>query len=139
LWVVFFFFCLSEAAAWLAPPSVICGSLFAWYPQVQEISSVVYQLSYLEVPIHCTCLLGACFFASPPFSGARSVIRQSAPCYQNVVMVHCLFFNFAEPLDFGCCSLAQKMSFVVHYLPYFRQWLITHPLSAFLPFQPFVY
>jgi hypothetical protein len=29
-----------------------------------------------------------------------------------------------------CCSLAQEMSFVDCYLPYFRQWLITHPLSA---------
>jgi hypothetical protein len=27
------------------------------------------------------------------------------------------------------------MSFVVLYLPFFRQWLITHLLSAFLPFQ----
>jgi hypothetical protein len=28
------------------------------------------------------------------------------------------------------------MIFVDWYLPYFRQWLITHPLSALLPFQP---
>jgi hypothetical protein len=28
------------------------------------------------------------------------------------------------------------MSFVHCYLPYFRQWLITLPLSALLPFQP---
>jgi hypothetical protein len=48
-------------------------------------------------------------------------------------------FHFAEPFDFGCCSLAQEISFVIHYLPYFKQWLITRPLSAFLPFQPFVY
>jgi hypothetical protein len=27
------------------------------------------------------------------------------------------------------------MSFVDSYLPYFRQWLITGPLLAFLPFQ----
>jgi hypothetical protein len=54
-------------------------------------------------------------------------------------MVYCLFFNFAEPFDFGCCSLAQEMSFVDHYLPYFRQQLITHLLLALLPFQPFVY
>jgi hypothetical protein len=54
-------------------------------------------------------------------------------------MVCCLFINFAEPFDFEYCSLAQEMIFVVHYLLYFRQWLITHPLSAFLPFQLFVY
>jgi hypothetical protein len=50
-------------------------------------------------------------------------------------MVHCLFFNFVEPFDFGCCLLAQEMSFVVCYLPCFREWLISHPLLAFLPFQ----
>jgi hypothetical protein len=27
------------------------------------------------------------------------------------------------------------MSFVDYYLPYFRQWLITGPLLALLPFQ----
>jgi hypothetical protein len=37
--------------------------------------------------------------------------------------------------DFGCCSLAQEMIFVDHHMPYFRQHLITHPLSACLPFQ----
>jgi hypothetical protein len=58
-----------------------------------------------------------------------------ALCCQHVVMVCCLFFNFAELFGFGCCSLAQEVSFVDCYLPYFRQWLITHPLSAFLPFQ----
>jgi hypothetical protein len=38
--------------------------------------------------------------------------------------------------DFGCFSLAQEMSFVDLYLPYFKQWLITCTLSACLPFQP---
>jgi hypothetical protein len=48
----------------------------------------------------------------------------------------CLFFSSATSFDFGCCSLAQEMSFVDRYLLYFRQWLITHPLSAHLTFQP---
>jgi hypothetical protein len=39
--------------------------------------------------------------------------------------------------DFGCCSLVQETSFVDRYLPYFRQWLITHLLSACLLFQAF--
>jgi hypothetical protein len=47
-----------------------------------------------------------------------------------------LFFNFAVSFDFGCCLLAQEMSFVDCYLPYFRQQLITGLLSALLPFQP---
>jgi hypothetical protein len=79
---------------------------------------------------HCAGLLGACFFALPPFSGARSEIHQTDPCCQHVKMVCCLFFNFAALFDFGCCSLAKEMSFVDCYLPYFRHWLITHP-SAF--------
>jgi hypothetical protein len=33
----------------------------------------------------------------------------------------------AASFDFGWCSLAQEMSFVDHYLPYFRQWLISPP------------
>jgi hypothetical protein len=60
------------------------------------------------------------------------------PCCQHVVMFCWLFFNFAVSFDFRCCSLAQEMSFVDHYLPYFMQRLITHPLSALLPFQPFL-
>jgi hypothetical protein len=36
--------------------------------------------------------------------------------------------------DFGCGSLVQEMSFVDCSLPYFRQRLISHPLSARLPF-----
>jgi hypothetical protein len=50
------------------------------------------------------------------------------------MMICCLFFNFVEQFDFGCYSLAQEMSFVICYLPCFREWLITRPLSAFLPF-----
>jgi hypothetical protein len=46
-----------------------------------------------------------------------------------------LFFNFAKLFGFGCCSLAQEMSFVDHYLPYFRHWFSTHLLLALLPFQ----
>jgi hypothetical protein len=51
------------------------------------------------------------------------------------MLVCWLFSNFATSSDFGCCSLAQKMSFVDRYLPYFRQQLITYPLSALLSFQ----
>jgi hypothetical protein len=51
-------------------------------------------------------------------------------------MVCWLFFNFAAVIWLGCCSLAQEMSFVDHYLLYFRKQLITGTLSALLPFQP---
>jgi hypothetical protein len=89
--------------------------------------------------IHYTYLLGACFFASPPFSGAKPVIHQQAICCQHVVMFHCFFSILQSCETFGCCSLAQNMSFVTHYQPYFKQWFIIHLLWAFLPFQPFVY
>jgi hypothetical protein len=50
------------------------------------------------------------------------------------MLVCLLFINFVKSFDFGCCSLAQEMSFVDCYLPYFRQRLITHPLWALLNF-----
>jgi hypothetical protein len=40
---------------------------------------------------------------------------------------------------FGCCSLTQENSLVIHYLPRFREWLITCPLSVFTPFLVFIY
>jgi hypothetical protein len=98
-----------------------------------RISSVAHQLSCFGVGFSLCLITGACFFASPPFSGARSVIRQPAPCCQLAVMVFWLFFNFAVLFDFGCCSLAQEMSFVNHYLPYFRRQLITAPPPHWQP------
>jgi hypothetical protein len=86
------------------------------------------------------CLFaGDLFLCLVPFLWGKVSDPSAGPCCQHVVMVHCLFFNFAELFVFGCCSLAQWMSFLVCYLPYFRQWLITCPLLAFLPFQLFVY
>jgi hypothetical protein len=67
--------------------------------------------------------------------GARSEICQPVSCCQHVMLVCCLFFNFAVLFDFGCCSLAQKMSFVDCYWPCFKQQLITRLLLVLLPFQ----
>jgi hypothetical protein len=47
-----------------------------------------------------------------------------------------IIFQFSVSFDFGCCTLAQEISYVDCYLPYFRQQLITHLLWALLPFQP---
>jgi hypothetical protein len=104
-------------------------------PEVLEISFVAHQLYCFGGGFSCVGLLRIYFFASLPFSGASSVICQPAPCYKRVVMVCWFFFNFAMLFYFECCSLAQEMSFVGHYLTYFRQPLITRPLSALLPFQ----
>jgi hypothetical protein len=51
------------------------------------------------------------------------------------MMVRYLSFNFAGLFDFGCFSQAQEMSFVIRYLPSFREWLYHPLLLAFLPFQ----
>jgi hypothetical protein len=113
---------------------------FACCPQVQEISSVVHQLPCFAVGFLLCLFTGGLFLCLTPFlSGKISDLSASPLSYQHVVMVCYLFSNFAEPFDFGYCQLAQEMSFVVCYLPYFRQWLIICPLSALLPFQPFVY
>jgi hypothetical protein len=53
-------------------------------------------------------------------------------CYDSLLII----FKFCSSLCLWICSLAQEMSFVDCYLPFFRQWLITHPLSALVLFQP---
>jgi hypothetical protein len=110
----------------------MCGSL-SLYIVLRFWRSVPWFTSHptLELGFYCVSLLGACFFALPPFSGARSEIRQLALCCQHVMLVCWLFLNFTVSFDFGCCSLAQEMCFVDHYL----QQLITRPLPALLPFQ----
>jgi hypothetical protein len=103
-----------------------------------EISSVAHQPSCIGVGFSLCWLLGACFFALPPCSGARSVISQLAPCCQSVVMVCWLFLNFAVSFDFGCFSLAQLMNFVECYLPGFRAAYHCPTVGSFA-FPHFVY
>jgi hypothetical protein len=43
--------------------------------------------SALELGSHCVGILGGCYFASRPFSGARSEIHQLALCCQHVMLV----------------------------------------------------
>jgi hypothetical protein len=59
----------------------------------------------MELGFCCVGLLGACVFASPPFSGVRSEISQPAPYCHCVMLVCWLFLNFAA-FDFGCCLLS---------------------------------
>jgi hypothetical protein len=111
------------------------------------ISSVAHQLSCFGIGFSPCLITGDLFLCLtplslgqdhwsisllPPFLWARSVICQLAPYCQHVVMVRWLFFNFAVSFDFGCCSLAQEMSFVDCSLPYFKQ------RKALLPFQPLI-
>jgi hypothetical protein len=135
--VFFFFFCLSAAAAWSALPSVMCGSFMRSSISVDWLCS-------LPAVLLRRWLLAVLFYwglvsLPHPLSCGKFSDWSASPLCQCVVMVCCLLFNFAGPFVFGCCSLAQKMNIVVHYLLRFRQWLIFCLLSAFLPFQPFVY
>jgi hypothetical protein len=82
----------------------------------------------LKLGFRC-CFTGGLFLCLPPFLWARSEIRQSSLCCQHVMLVCITKCWLAVLFDFGCCSLTKKMCFVYHYLPCFRQWLITCPLS----------
>jgi hypothetical protein len=108
---------------------------YVYCPQVPEISSVAHQPYWFWVRFLLWWFTGGLFFASPPFSGARSEIHQLTPFCHRVMMFWWLFFNFAVLFDFGCCSLAHDMSFVGCYMSYFRQWLIIHLLFTLLSFQ----
>jgi hypothetical protein len=105
-------------------------------PQVPEISSVAHQPSCFGFGFLLCWFTGGLFLCLSPFLWGKvsdsSASPQLSPCCDGLLLV----FQFAVLFDFGCCSLAQKMSFVDHYLPYFRQWFIIGPLLAFLPFQP---
>jgi hypothetical protein len=50
-----------------------------------------------------------------------------------------LFFSFVGQFGFECCSLAQEISSVIHYLPYFGEWFINGLLSTFAAFPLFIY
>jgi hypothetical protein len=78
------------------------------------------------------------FFLCPiPFLWGRFFYLP--PLLSCFITVHCLFFNFAGQFSFGCFSLAQEMSSVIHYLPCFGEWIIACLLSVFTAFPVFIY
>jgi hypothetical protein len=99
--------------------------------QFPEISSVVHHLSCFSVGFLLCWFTGGLFVCFTPFLWGKISDPPPRPLCLRVVMIDCLFFNFAEPFGFGCSSLIQEMTFIDHYLPYFRQWLITYPLCLF--------
>jgi hypothetical protein len=70
------------------------------------------------------------FLCPSPFLWGRFSVPSATPCYQCVMTVHCLFFNFEGHFDFLCCLLAREISSVICYLPCFSEWLIAHPPPA---------
>jgi hypothetical protein len=73
----------------------------------------------LELGFHCVGLLGACFFALCPFSGARSEIHQPALCCQRVMLVCC--FSILQ----HCLTLG-----VAHWLKRWALWTAMCPISG---------
>jgi hypothetical protein len=106
---------------------------FEYCLQVLENRFVAHQPPYFGVPFFLCWFIGGLILCLVPFLWGK--VRDLSVGCQHFMMVCWLFFSFATLFDFGCCSLSQKMSFVYHYLPYLRQWFITHLLSALLPFQ----
>jgi hypothetical protein len=82
-------------------------------------------------------VLGVYFFALPPLSLGRFSIL-AAPCTVHARLLACLFYRFVGQFSFGCFSLAQEISSMIHYLPGFVEWLITCPLSAFAAFSVYL-
>jgi hypothetical protein len=70
-----------------------------------------------------------------PFSGTGSVFCQLTPCYQCVVMAHCLFFNFVKPFGFGCCNAGSGDELCVLLPALFQAVTYQCLLLDFLPFQ----
>jgi hypothetical protein len=99
------------------------------------ISSVAHQLSCFGVGFLLCLFTGGLLLCLTPFLWGKVSDLSTAPL-PSACCDGSLFFNFAMLFDFGCCSLAQEMSFVDCYLLYFRQRLTTSPLLALLPFQP---
>jgi hypothetical protein len=63
---------------------------------------------------------GSLFLCLAPFPWSRVSVLSAPPAVvMHVVMVQYLFFNFVGQFDFGCCSVVQEMSSVIHYLPCF--------------------
>jgi hypothetical protein len=97
---------------------------------VQEISCVVHYLpwfggGFLLWLFTRVSSLGVYFFALPLFSESGSVFHQPlllSMCYDGLLFV----FQFCRAV--WVLLMAQEMSSMICYLPFFGEWLIAHPL-----------
>jgi hypothetical protein len=81
---------------------------------------------------------GGLFLCPGPFLWGRLSVCQPSllsVCYNSSLFV----FQFCGQFDLGCCSLAQEMSSMIHYLPCFGKWLIAHSTLGFCAFPVFFY
>jgi hypothetical protein len=118
-------------------PSKVWQFSFEHCPLVQEINSAIHYLPCFggglsAVFVYWDFCTVSFFLCPAPISGEGCVPLTSLHFlfYYSLLF----FFSFAEQFSFGCCSVAQKMSSVIYYLPWFEEWLITCPFSIFTLF-----
>jgi hypothetical protein len=95
---------------------------FVCCPQVLEIGSVAHQVSCSGVGFSLCLFTGGLFLCLTPFLWGQ-VSDLSARRLRSARCDGLLFFSFAEPFWLWVLLTGSGVS----YLPYFRQWLITHP------------
>jgi hypothetical protein len=107
-------------------------------PQCLEISFVAHQPSCFGGWFSLCWFTVVLFLCLAPFLWGKvrdlSYGSLLSACYAGLLTV----FNFATLFTFGWCSLAQEMSFVDRYLPYFRLSLSPTPICP-SAFPVFVY
>jgi hypothetical protein len=89
-------------------------------PQVLVISSVAHQHPALELGFCCVGLLGASYFAMPPFSGTKSVFCLLAPAVS-------VLWWLADCFSILSCCLTLD---VAHWLRRWILWTSTCPISG---------
>jgi hypothetical protein len=130
---VFFLLSFSGSCLLSSYLSEVWQFKFECCPQVQDISSVVHQVSCFGVGF-LLCLFTLCLFLClAPFSVATSVIHQLAPCCQCVVMVLCLFFQFCRAVWLWML-LTGSGDELCGLLPALCQAVAYHPSIVGLPF-----
>jgi hypothetical protein len=92
-----------------------------------RISSVAYQLSCFRVGFSLCLITGGLFLYLAPFSWGKVSDPSAGPLLSACCDGLLIIFQFCSAFDFGCCSLAQEMSFVDHYLPSLFQAVTYHP------------
>jgi hypothetical protein len=131
--VCFFFpFCLSEAAAWSAPPSVGCGSLslyvvLRFWNQLCRSPAVLLWSWVFTVFDYWGLVSLAC-----PFSLGQSQWSISWPPAVSVLIV----FQFCTVIWLWMLLTGSGDEFCALLPALFQAAAITSPLSALLPFQP---
>jgi hypothetical protein len=112
---------------------------FAWYLQVQEIRSVVHQLSCFGGGFLQCLFTGGLFLCLTPFLWGKVSDVSASPLLSGCCDGSLFVFQFCRAIWLWVLHTGSGDELCSQLPAYFRQWLITHLLLAFLPFQTFVY